>query len=351
MKGYRLHRWGGPLEWEELDVGSPGPDEVAVAVEACGVGSTVVNCIQGNASDDPGLLPLVPGHEMVGRVVEAGPGVGGRLVGERVVAYFYLSCGACPECRTGDENRCRDRAGWVGVHRDGGYAPLSVLPARNVIPVPEELDPVAATVIPDAVATPLHVSRSRVGIRSADRVVVVGAGGGVGSHMVQVARLDGAEVVGLDVHQEKLALIEELGARPVASQDFSTLDPLALFEAGAPTVIVDFVGSEDSLAWGLAALAVGGRLAVMTAFPDRSLNVDPRRLVFREVSLLGSRYATKREVGVAAALVAAGTIRPIIGETVGPAGLLKLHDRLERGLLLGRGALDWRTVKGASAAT
>jgi propanol-preferring alcohol dehydrogenase len=86
----------------------------------------------------------------------------------------------------------------------------------------------------------------------------------------------------------------------------------------------------------------------MTAFPDRSMPVDPRRLVFREAGILGSRYATKREVTEAAALVASGTVRPIIGETVAPSGLLELHDRLERGLLLGRGALDWRGLKGGS---
>jgi propanol-preferring alcohol dehydrogenase len=229
-------------------------------------------------------------------------------------------------------------AGFVGVHRDGGYAPNVVLPAGNAIPIPESLDPIAATVIPDAVATPVHVA-TRAKIGKDDRVAVIGAGGGVGIHMVQVAKLASPHVVGLDVNEPKLAAIESHGVRAIDSTDLTGLG--AVFDNGPPTVIVDLLGSEPSAAWSVEALASGGRVVVLTTFRNRPLPIEYRRLVLGEISLLGSRYATKAEVGTAASLVETGRVRPVIGEAVGPATLLDLHTRLRAGELVGRGALSW----------
>ena len=117
-------------------------------MDACGVGLTVLNAIQGDLTDDRATLPRVPGHELVGRVAETGAGVATDLVGRLVAAYFYLSCGSCPECLAGEDNRCRRLAGYVGVHLDGGYGSVVTLPARNLIPMPDGLDPIAATVVP-----------------------------------------------------------------------------------------------------------------------------------------------------------------------------------------------------------
>jgi D-arabinose 1-dehydrogenase-like Zn-dependent alcohol dehydrogenase len=338
--GYRVHQWGGDVRWEEMSRGEPDPGEVEIEVEACGVGLTVLNCIAGNLADDPALLPRVPGHELVGRVRRLGPGADPDLAGRRVVAYFYLSCGSCLECVAGRDSRCRRLAGWVGVHRDGGYAPWTVLPARNVIPIPDDLDPVYATVVPDAVATPVHVCVTRAALTPADRVAVIGAGGGVGIHMVQVAALRGAEVAGLDIHDGKLETLEELGARPVRSDDFTTLDP-AIWPQGPPTVVIDLIGSPASLRWSAEALDMGGRLVVLTTFPDRRADLDPRAMVFRETSVIASRYASRSEVALAGVLVASGRIRPVIGEVVGPDGVPSVHDQLRAGTLLGRGALRW----------
>lgn len=340
MKGYRLHAWGEDPVWEEFAQPEPGPDEVLIEVEACGVGLTVINATSGHLDDDPALLPVVPGHEFVGRVVQAGPGTGEQLIGRRVLAYFYLVCGTCSECVGGRDSRCRNMRGWIGVHADGGYAPYAVLPARNALPITDELDPVPATVVPDAVATPVHICRTRAQVTPEDRVVVIGAGGGVGGHLVQVAAAYGARVAGLDVGERKLTAVAELGALPVDSADFDAVDP-ALWADGNPTVVVDLIGTDASLAWSAAALAMGGRMVVVTTFPDRTLALDPRHLIFREFSIVGSRYASRAEVGIAADLVATGRVRPVIGEVTGPDGVPDLHRQLREGTLLGRGALDW----------
>ncbi|HEY5652427.1 MAG TPA: alcohol dehydrogenase catalytic domain-containing protein [Acidimicrobiia bacterium] len=343
MHGYRIDQWGAEPAWQPLPDPIAGPGEVLIEVEACGVGLTVLNCINGDLSNDPALLPRVPGHELVGRVIDAGPGTERSMVGSRVVAYFYLTCGACSMCSTGRDSLCVRLRGWVGVHTDGGYAPRVVIPIHNAIAMPDDLDPLSATVVPDAVATPLHVS-ARAGIGPGDRVAVLGAGGGVGIHMVQVAMSKGASVAGLDVVDAKLTQIEQFGARAVRSNDLSSVDPSTLFSDGGPTVVIDLFGSPSATRWGLDALESGGRLVALTTFRDRQVQVESREFVFSEISMIGSRYATRAEVAEAGRLVAAGEITPVIGMVRGPDEVLDIHDELRSGTVIGRGALDWRNA-------
>ena len=305
------------------------------------MGLTVLNCMNGDLDDSPELLPRVPGHEFIGRVSSVGPGADPSLVGRRVAAYFYLVCGECAACRAGREPQCSTLAGWVGVHRDGGYAPKVALPSRNAIPISDDLDPVAATVVPDAVATPVHIA-SRAGIGPEDRVVVIGAGGGVGIHMVQVARHHGASVAGFDLVDAKLAEVERLGATAFRSDDLETVDASSLFPDGPPTVVLDLVGTSAAMRWSIDGLAMGGRLVALTTFRDRGVEIESRELVFRELSLIGSRYSHRSELTEAAELVGSGAVEPIICTVGGPEDVLDIHEQLRAGTLVGRGALDWR---------
>jgi D-arabinose 1-dehydrogenase-like Zn-dependent alcohol dehydrogenase len=342
VDGYRLHAWGGEPRWEAIDLPDPGPGEVLVEVEACGVGLTVLNCMNGDLDDSSRLLPLTPGHEVVGRVAALGEGVKSPQVGDRVMAYFYLSCFRCRWCASGNESRCDRLAGWYGVHRDGGYAPLTIMPAGNAVPLEGSLSAAEATVIPDAVATSVHVCRRRLGLGAGDLVAVIGAAGGVGAHMIQVAAACGARVAGLERTDEKLELVARLGAIPVESSDLSA--ELDEFE-GAADAIIDLVGTSESLTWSTEHLRTGGRLVVLTTFRGRTFDVDPRTLVFHESSIVGSRYASRSELTEASALVASGTVEAVIGATVGPGEVGALHGSLRAGELLGRGALVWKVER------
>ncbi|HSJ54834.1 MAG TPA: alcohol dehydrogenase catalytic domain-containing protein, partial [Anaerolineae bacterium] len=118
VEGYRIHAWGGDLCWDSFEVPEPGPGQALVRVEACAIGLTVLNWMRGDLGNDPGLLPRVPGHEIVGWVAAVGPGVLVPAVGDRVVAYIYLSCGHCQPCRSGHDSMCTNLGGYLSVHCD-----------------------------------------------------------------------------------------------------------------------------------------------------------------------------------------------------------------------------------------
>ena len=339
--GYRIHEWGGPLRWGSFDVPPPGPGEVLIRVEACGIGLTVLNCIRGDLANDTARLPRVPGHEIVGRVETLGDDVTELTVGQRVMAYFYLVCGRCDACTAGQDSLCRNLAGWGGVHRDGGYAPFTVLPAGNAIPLPDAIPAPQATAIPDAIATPLHVCKTRARIQPADRVVVIAAGGGVGIHMVEMAAHFGASVAGLEASDAKFAAIRSMGGTPVLSRSFDDIDLAPVWNRDAPTVVIDLLGTRDSVTWGLRVLPLGGRLVLLTTFREVEAILSPREMVLRELTILGSRYASKAELRESADLVAAGKIHPVVSRVVGPEGVESVHRALQDGTLVGRGALDW----------
>ena len=338
VTGYRLHRWGGELQWEPFELPEPRPDEALVRVEACGIGLTVLNCIRGDLANDAARLPRVPGHEIVGRVEKSDSSL---AVGQRVMAYFYLVCGHCPACRSGNDSLCENLAGWVGVHRDGGYAPFAVLPARNLVALPDSIPAALATAIPDAIATPLHVCKTRARVQAGDRVAVIGAGGGVGIHMVEMARLFGAQVAGLDASESKFQAIAVMGGTPVLSQSFDEIDLRKVWDTPTATVVIDLLGTRESMSWGLKSLALGGRFVALTTFRDVEVPMSPRDLVLRELTVLGSRYASKAELAESADLVATGQIHPIVSRVVPPEGIGEVHDALRSGTLLGRGAIDW----------
>ena len=341
MKAQVLHDWGGGLTLTERPRPTPRAGEVLVAVRACGVGLTVLNYISGQLGR-PETLPLVPGHELTGVVADVGPEVASLRPGDRVMAFFYLTCGRCEFCRTGRDSLCRESRGNVGVHRDGGYAEFVALPEANALPLPDDVPFVEGTAIPDAIATPYHVCASRARVRVDDRALVIGAAGGVGIHMVQMARLFGARVVAVDVDETKLARCREFGAEDTVN--FRAPDSEERARAaldGGATVAVDLVGSEQTLAWAFRLLGRGGRLVTLTTFADAGFHLVSRRMVLDELEVIGSRYCSRAEVLAAARLVQRGRIRPVVSKAVPLEAVETLHSMLREGRLFGRGAVTF----------
>jgi propanol-preferring alcohol dehydrogenase len=326
---------GGELTVEDVSTPDPGRDEVRVDVRACGITRTIENAIQGGLSDEPDLTPRIPGHEFAGVVEAVGEDVTDVSVGDRVVAYFYLTCGRCDACRAGRTAQCHEFDGWYGVHRDGAYAESAVVPAENALPIPDGATFADGAIAADGLATPLHVCE-RADVSDDDTVLVVGAAGRVGVHLAQAARLRGATVLAADVTDDRLAHVDrhtDDGVIPVDAGADDFLDRLAdLTPYGdGPTVVVDTVGEKATLREAWDAMTMGGRLVSLTTHHDRSLDVPLREYVEKEAALLGSRYATKDEVVRAARLLADGRVEGVVTETVGLDDVPGVHERIRSG--------------------
>lgn len=343
MDAVVLDAWGGDLRVGRVDRPEPGPGEVLVDVRACGVTRTIENAIQGGLADDPDFLPRIPGHEFAGVVDAVGDGVGDVAVGDRVLAYFYLTCGHCDHCRRGDQNRCTDFGGWYGVQRDGAYAEYATLPARNVLPLPDGATFAEGALAADGVATPLHVCE-RADVGDDDVVLVLGGAGRIGYHLAQVAGRRGARVLAADVADDRLAHADSAGDHVTAvdarADDFAARLVDATPDGGGPTVVVDTVGDVETLRAAWDAMAMGGRVVSLTTHHDRTFDAPMTEYVVTEASFLGSRYATMDEVVRAARLLADGRVEAGLGPRLTLADVPDYHRRLRGGRVAGMGVLE-----------
>jgi propanol-preferring alcohol dehydrogenase len=340
MKAAMLNGPGEPFAIEQRADPVPGPGEAVARVSSCGVGLTVQHVRAGRI---PVQYPRILGHEICAEIVALGSGVTGLAVGDRVTAYFYLSCGACPWCRADRETLCSQFAGYVGREIDGGYAEYIKLPAANFIRLPDGLTDLAQAaeiaVICDAVATPVKVlNKSRV--RAGETLVVFGAGGGLGIHMLMVARHAGIRVIGVETRSEKFTACRDAGAEAIidASSDDVVQALLSLSDGAGIDVAVDFVSSTSTLQAAVSALGRGGRLLTLGGGGEE-FKLDSKQLLHKELEIMGSRYATKSEVKTALELVASGAVQPLVTEIVELPALEDLHQRIEQGLVTGRAAV------------
>jgi alcohol dehydrogenase, propanol-preferring len=314
MRALVLKEVGGPLTLEEVPMPRPGPGEVLVRVRACGLGLTLVWNRNGRGGSS-GKLPRIIGHEIAGDVTEVGSSVDGFTPGDRVNVYYYLICGHCRWCTRGRDDLCDQQAGVVGRQIDGGLAEYVKLPVRNLCHIPPEVSYVDAAVTADAIATPVHVLRERAQLRAPDTVLVVGAGGGVGIHMVQMAKVLGAsQVIAVDITAEKLALATQNGADAVINSRQVSFDEevLRLTKGRGVDVVVEMVGVPATLERSLRSVGKGGRLVWVGSYDAKAVLPVTQDALRGEGIVTGSRYCARHELAEAVELVAQGRIRPTI---------------------------------------
>ncbi len=317
MRAMALASFGGALQAESRPVPEPGPGEVLVRVVACGAGLTLESIRLGHLG---GTTPRIMGHEYSGTVAALGAGVEGWQEGDPVTGSFYLFCGNCVMCASGRETLCINHKGNIGAKIDGAFAEYVVVPARNLVRIPEGVVLREAGIIADAVATPYHIARERARIIAGQRVAVIGAGGGVGVHMLQMAKAFGAVTIAVERDAAKLHRLQDM---PIdALIDASSEDWQAELEQAARGQLdtcIDFVGTPETTSKGLAALGRGGTLVIAGAMPglrsDKNavVSVAPMYLVNKELNIVGTRYATRAEIARALDLVRDGKVTPIIG--------------------------------------
>lgn len=272
----------GPLEWTELPDRLPGPGEVRVTVAACGVCRTDLHVVDGELPDPK--VPIIPGHEVVGRIDAVGPGVADLIVGERVgIPWLGHTCGTCPYCTCHRENLCDDPL-FTGYTRDGGFATAAVADARFALPLGESGD--------DVDLAPL-LCAGLIGWRS---LVIAGPGKRVGlygfgaaAHIVaQVARHQGRSTFAFtrpgDVATQTFA--RALGAAWAGGSDEMPPEPL---EAA---IIFATVG--DLIPLALRAVRKGGRV-VCAGIHMSDVPTFPYRLLWEERQLVSVANLTRQD--------------------------------------------------------
>ena len=300
-------------EPEVRDVPDPVPSDagVVVRVETTGLCRSDAHGWLGH--DDGIALPHVPGHELVGRIHAVGPAVERFRVGDRVTVPFVCACGRCAQCLAGNGQVCPNQT-QPGFTHWGSYAELVALHDAdvNLIPVPESLDAGAAALLGCRFATAFRGLVHRAGLRSGERLLVVGCGGvGLSAAMIGVAL--GAEVIAVDIDASALARAASIGVtHTIDSSGLDEAAVLARIAEAAPAgvqVSVEALGRESTMRLSLLALAPMGRQVQIGLFSSEPTLPLPR-IISQELSLHGSHGMPASDYSELLDLVASGALRP-----------------------------------------
>jgi D-arabinose 1-dehydrogenase-like Zn-dependent alcohol dehydrogenase len=305
MQAMELQAFGEPLRAVQRAVPEPGPGEVRIRVQACGVCGSDLFLQKGGFARP---LPIVPGHEASGVVDALGEGVSGWAVGEQAALYYITTPPGDRWAAAGVPNRS-PRVVRMGVDVDGAFAEYVVRPVEALIRPPAPVEPGVLAVLTDAVATPLHALKRVARVQPGETVAVVGIGG-IGSSAVQLAKVYGARVVAVARSPRKQELARDLGADDVVVAGDDAVEGVrALTADGAGAdVVIQCVGSAAQDEQAVAMCGPGGRVVFVGASPD-AMSVRSVDILWRELQLLGSRGFVPADIADAIALYVDGRIR------------------------------------------
>jgi NADPH:quinone reductase-like Zn-dependent oxidoreductase len=330
MKAVAFSRHGGPevLDYRDLPEPVPAAGEALVRVRACGINHLDL-WVRGGLPGVVSAMPHVLGSDVVGEIAALGEGAEGLDVGAKTLVHPTISCGACDACAAGNDNLCV-RYDVLGRRRDGGYAEYVAVPARNCLPYPERLTWEQAAAAPLVFLTAWHMLAGRARVRADEDVLVIGAGSGVGSAAIQVARFLGARVIATASGPEKLERARALGAAETI--DHATENIAArvreLTRKKGVEVVVEHVGGRVFEA-GVDSLAKNGRLVTCGATIGSKVSLDLNVLFGRHLALLGSWMGTRNEMLAVLAQLSGGVLHPVLDRSMPLAEARAAHERIE----------------------
>jgi NADPH:quinone reductase-like Zn-dependent oxidoreductase len=295
MKAIVFNAHGGPEVLKFSDVPDPKirPNEVLVRVKACALNHLDLG-VRAGIPGVPIPLPHIPGSDVSGEIGQIGSEVTTVRIGQKVVLAPGVTCGKCAACISGQDNHCRQFTN-LGYMIDGGCAEFVRAPEVNCLPYPENLTVEEAASIPLAFQTAWHMLISRAELQPGEDILVLGAGSGVGSAAIQIAKFFGARVLATAGSDEKLQKARQLGADHLIN-----------------------------------------RLVTCGATTGYDAKVDLRFLFSRQLSLLGSYMGTKSELHTVMKLVAAGRLKPIVDRVFPLAEAFAAHAYLESSSQFGK---------------
>ncbi len=346
MQAVCIHQHGGPeaLVHQEVPDPAPGPTDVLVRIRAAALNHIDLWVRRGL----PRLrlrFPHILGADVAGVVAGFGDRATGVSVGDEVMISPGVSCGQCPACASGRDNLC-DAFSILGEHIPGGYAEFVVVPRVNVMPKPSHLSFEEAAAVPLVFLTAWNMLVTNARISMGETVLIWGAGSGVGSAGVQIARQMGARVIATAGADWKLERARELGAHEVvnhSSQDVYE-EVRRLTGRRGVDVVFDHVGKSTWEA-SIRSLARGGRLATCGATTGPEGTTDIRYIYGRQLAIHGTWVGTKREMLEVMRLVSSGSVRPVVHAVMPLEQAAEAHRMLERREQFGKIVLvPWRVA-------
>ncbi|MFL5972806.1 MAG: zinc-binding dehydrogenase [Gaiellaceae bacterium] len=312
MKAIRIHEDGGPevLRYEDAPEPEPGPGEMLIQLRAASLNRLDLWVRAG--------LPSVPKPRILGA-----DGAGLDPEGRRVVINPGIEHG--------------DRISVVGEHMDGTHAELVAVPQSNVYPIPEELSFEEAAAFPLVFETAYRMLVTRAGLREGEWVLVWGAGSGIGTAAIVLARALGARVVTTSSSDAKVELARGLGAEAVVNHKTGdVLEAVREATGGAGAdVVVEHVG-EATWQTSLQAVRAHGRIAVCGATSGPNPKAALHRVWWKQLTILGSTMGTKEDFEGAFELVKSGKAKPVVDSVYPLAEARAAHERMEAGEHFGK---------------
>ncbi len=339
MKAAYFTGAGGPevIEYGDLPEPIVGKNEVKIKIYASGLNHLDIFVRNGI----PGLklsYPHVGGSDMAGEIVEIGDNITDISVGTKVLVNPGFGCGKCKACISGEESLCK-RFALYGEHVWGGMAEYAVVRADKVLPYPEKkITPIEAAAAPLVTLTAYRELYTQGNLRPGQTVVILGAGSGVSTVGIQLAKLAGAKVIATTSSKEKEKKAYELGADYVINYvDTPNWDKEVynLTNKQGAELIVDNVGVAT---WkkSLRAVSKGGRIVTVGATTGSMVETDIRMVFWKQIHIIGSTMSSQREFLEAMQLVFEGKIKPVIDRTFPLEKLREAHKYLEAGKQFGK---------------
>ena len=337
MRAAVVHAFDQPLRVEDVVKPDPGPGQVVVKMETCGLCHTDIHAAHGDWPVKP-HPPFIPGHEGVGIVEAIGAGVRGVAEGDRVaIPWLGYACGACEYCASGRETLCPNQE-MSGYTVNGAYAEYALAEASFVGHVPQGLDPLDAAPLTCAGVTTYKAIKVS-GARSSDLVAIFGVGG-LGHLAVQYARIAGASVAAVDLVDSKLDLAKELGAEHTINAAIE--DPAEAIQAlGGADQAVALAVSPTACEQAYRSLKRGGTLVFVGLPADNYVRLPIFETVLQGITVTGSIVGTRVDLAETFQLHAEGRTR-VVRETRRLDEVNESFEQIEKGAVDGRLVFDFR---------
>lgn len=330
MKAIRFHSHGGPevLRYEESPKPTIGPGEVLVNIKAAALNHLDLWVRKGGRERSISL-PHIPGSDGAGIVVEVGRGVDYINEGDKVLISPGISCGHCEMCIGGSDNLCQSYH-VVGTVEDGTCAEFVKLPAMNVLPIPKDLDFKEAAAIPLVFLTAWHMLVTLAKLRMGETVLIHGAGSGVGTAGIQIAKMFGARIIATAGTEKKLLRAKDLGAQDLINYNEKGFveETQRLTDKRGVDVVFEHIGG-DIFENSLTIIRKGGRIVTCGVTKEFIAKVDLRYVFSRHITVYGSYMGTKRELIEVLKFFSSGQLHPVVDSTFPLSHAAEAHTKLE----------------------